>query len=163
MAERIGTATVTSSRGIPPLTNQGVARRKRPERSVVVPAGPDWSVTLTLPCRVVSEANKRGHWAKGQRRKLDQQQAVTLAWNLSPLRAWYAKHGLQVLTVTLKHHGPEMDGDNLQRAFKAVRDQIAYLLGVDDGDARVRWEYEQEPGEPRVTVTIRPGKEGADG
>jgi hypothetical protein len=40
-----------------------------------------------------------------------------------------------------------LDSDNLQSAFKAIRDAVASWLGVDDGDyARVRWSYSQRPG-----------------
>jgi hypothetical protein len=47
--------------------------------------------------------------------------------------------------VTLTRRGPRpLDGDNLQYAFKAVRDGIATTIGIDDGDARYVWEYAQE-------------------
>lgn len=36
------------------------------------------------------------------------------------------------------------DGDNLQAAFKSVRDGIAAHFGFDDGSAHCWWEYRQE-------------------
>lgn len=36
------------------------------------------------------------------------------------------------------------DGDNLQAAFKSVRDGIADHFGFDDGSAHCWWEYRQE-------------------
>lgn len=35
-----------------------------------------------------------------------------------------------------------LDGDNLQKAMKHVRDGIAQVLGVDDADQRLTWKYE---------------------
>jgi hypothetical protein len=40
----------------------------------------------------------------------------------------------------------KLDGDNLQSALKHVRDGIADWLGVDDGDPRISWEYDQRRG-----------------
>jgi hypothetical protein len=49
--------------------------------------------------------------------------------------------------VTLTRIGPKkLDKDNLARSFKAVQDQVAASLGVDDGDEKkIDWEYEQIP------------------
>jgi len=41
----------------------------------------------------------------------------------------------------------KLDDDNLQHAFKPVRDVVAEWLGVDDGDTElVRFSYKQRPG-----------------
>lgn len=49
------------------------------------------------------------------------------------------------LAVTLTRVSPrKCDGDNLQGALKHVRDQVAQELGLDDGDARLTWLYQQE-------------------
>lgn len=42
--------------------------------------------------------------------------------------------------------GGTLDGDNLQSAFKALRDGIAARLGIDDADSRVTWVYKQALG-----------------
>ena len=50
-----------------------------------------------------------------------------------------------------------LDSDNLASACKNARDGIAAALGVDDGDERIEWRYEQEPckrGEQRVRVVV---------
>jgi hypothetical protein len=57
--------------------------------------------------------------------------------------------------VTLTRIGPKpLDGDNLQSAFKTVRDQIASLLRVDDADPRVEWRYGQRKGEYGVEIEV---------
>jgi hypothetical protein len=48
-----------------------------------------------------------------------------------------------------------MDDDNLPGSLKAIRDEVASVLGVDDGDrARIRFAYAQERGEWGVRVRI---------
>ena len=49
-------------------------------------------------------------------------------------------------------------GDNLSRAAKAVRDEIAAWLGTDDRDARITWHVGQEKGAPKsyaVRILVR--------
>jgi hypothetical protein len=54
----------------------------------------------------------------------------------------------------------ELDDDNLQGAFKAVRDEVAAFFGIDDGDRqRIRFEYFAERAKPPV-VRIELGVEG---
>jgi hypothetical protein len=55
------------------------------------------------------------------------------------------------VTVTLTRVAPrQLDAeDNLTAALKAVRDEVAAQLGVDDRDARVTWRYGQERGGAR--------------
>jgi hypothetical protein len=49
------------------------------------------------------------------------------------------------------------DDDNLQFGCKWLRDAIATSLGIDDGDKRLRWQYQQlkTDGPEGVTVTIQ--------
>jgi len=100
------------------------------------------SLTFDAPIKVISEANCRDHWAvKSRRRKAQQQEMDVMLLN--------ALQGRKVelpCSVRLTRVGPKvLDGDNLQSAFKATRDAIARRLGVDDGDSRIRFEYEQQP------------------
>lgn len=47
-----------------------------------------------------------------------------------------------------------LDDDNAVAAMKGVRDEVASWLGVDDGDARVRFVVEQERGAYAVRIAI---------
>lgn len=38
-----------------------------------------------------------------------------------------------------------LDDDNLRSCFKAARDSIARMYGVDDGGSDIKWEYDQKP------------------
>lgn len=141
------------------LAGEAPAKPKRTARApqvAVAAAGPLWAIVLRPPCRVVSEANKRDHWAVAHRRAKAQKSAVFAAYFRTPMRVPSYDYVLP-LVVTLEHVGPQMDDDNLARAFKAVRDELARLIGVDDGDARIAWVYRQRTGAPGVVVTIEPG------
>lgn len=112
-----------------------------------------WAVTLAVPCRVVSEANRRDHWT-ARRKRFDAQAATLFAvWCQSPC---YGTNAVSTWggVITLTHIGRRMDSDNLAGAFKGVRDELARLLGIDDGDPRVEWHYDQRPGKGGIEVRI---------
>jgi hypothetical protein len=140
---------------IDPVDLPTAKRRAAPD--VRTPSRGKWSITLTLACRVVSEANRPSgeHWSVKRRRKKVQAIALTYALIESGLK----NHRPPLpLIVTWTHIGPHMDdGDNLNVSFKALRDRLAAWLGVDDGDERVEWRYAQRSGEPGVEVCIEGG------
>jgi hypothetical protein len=117
-----------------------------------------WLVVLRPKCRVVSEANRRDHWAEEARRKNAQKAAVQEAWLAAQVPVRFARQLVEpwALVVTLEHIGRQMDDDNLARAFKSVRDEVAALIGVDDGDVRVTWVYRQCTGAPGIVISIEP-------
>lgn len=101
---------------------------------------------VTLPLRIPSLANMRMHHMQKYRIMRSQREAVTLACRV-PLKE--ARARIPCL-VTLVRVGPKpLDGDNLQSALKAVRDAVAALLEIDDGDVRIEWRYQQERRGPK--------------
>lgn len=67
------------------------------------------------------------------------------------------------MIVTLTCYVPRyFDSDNATISTKAIRDEIADWLGVDDGDRRVLWEVDQTltRGRPGVCVAIRRDLDG---
>ena len=109
-----------------------------------LPPRPNPQLAFAIPVRTVSEANLREHWrAKHGRKKIQQHMTV---------EAWPKLNGhLRALAVVkppclvrLVRVGPKrLDPDNLAGSFKHVQDQIAALIGIDDGNERIKWEYEQ--------------------
>jgi len=100
------------------------------------------AVAVWIPGLVpVSKANRRDHWAAVGRRErgyvaqLDAATArVTVAEWVFPVAVTFHRVGVRLL-----------DDDNLSGAYKKLRDAVAWLVGVDDGDReRVRWVYTQE-------------------
>lgn len=113
------------------------------------------ALVVDVPIAVVSEANRRDHWAVRARRVRSQRAAVRMSL-----------HGRSVLCaegyiVTLiRFGGRRMDTDNLCGAFKAVRDEVAQWINIDDGSDRLEWRYLEGPRKrretPRVRIQIQP-------
>lgn len=112
-----------------------------------------WAVRVLLDVhglRTHSKLNQRVHWAAKARETKDERDATWIAWQTSGILA--VDLPAQVLLTRI---GPrELDDDNLQGALKAVRDQVAAGMGVDDSDPLVEWTYDQESGPYGVRVTI---------
>lgn len=128
--------------------------RKPPEVAVAAPLW--WAVEFNLPCRVVSEANRRDHWSEICDRRNAQCENLRLAAILFGISGW---NQMIPCIVTWTHVGRKMDSDNLARSFKGLRDGLAELLCIDDGDPRVEWRYSQRPGPPGVEVRIESGRD----
>jgi hypothetical protein len=105
-------------------------------------------IEVEIDMKIVSVANMRLHWAAKARLTKSQRQKTKNA-----LAAVAQSFGVEVLpvTVVLTRIAPrQLDGDNLQSGFKAVRDGVADWLGVDDGSSLVDWQYCQRSGGPKV-------------
>jgi hypothetical protein len=92
-----------------------------------------------LPIETKGGPNKRMHWAKraGLAKKERRDTAMLLGWNFKPLLPC-------TITLTRMSSSARMlDDDNLRGVLKAVRDGISDKLGIDDGDARITWKYDQ--------------------
>lgn len=134
---------------------EAIAKKRKP-RKATAKKYPGPAVTLVVPCRVVSEMNRRDHWATRRRRFDAQANALRLAalfagWRDGEDLVW--PFGFPV-AVTCVHVGPEMDDDNIRSAFKAIRDAVASWAGVDDRDPAIEWRYAQRVGPAGVEVTI---------
>lgn len=126
-------------------------------------------ISLTIDnLHLVSEANDRSHWTMRRKRERTQKSIV---WG--HLQTAFAKNGIPGLpaVVRLTRIAPRrLDSDNLARAFKAIRDQVATCLlpatagnqsrrWADDSDAQLSWEYDQRQGRPKqhaVCIEIIP-------
>lgn len=135
----------------------------------IMPAGGGqvlaWSLSLTVPTRVKSEANSREHWAVRNRRKKEQWAALALAASFLCERGMPKRGSLfpmttaKPLVVTWTHIGRKMDRhENLPAAFKGLTDYLSMLFDLDDGqEDLVTWRYEQRAGAPGVEVRIDGG------
>ena len=105
---------------------------------------------LLIPMRLPSAANLREHPMVRHRRVKGQRQIVATFLGGRP------KPALPV-TVTLTRVAPRMlDDDNLQSAFKGVRDEIARYLGFADNNPGIRWEYAQRrDGVGKYAIEVR--------
>lgn len=116
-------------------------------------------IRFTVPVRIDSalSLNGRLHWAKRKRRTDGVRLAVRCCFGREHFRDLAALRPAPKVTalVTLTRCAPRlMDDDNSVSALKSVRDEVAARLGIDDGDARIRWVYAQRVGPWAVEVLI---------
>ena len=110
--------------------------------------------------KLPSVANQRIFWATKARQVKAQRQALALAYLAHPQRfEWAARFSTFLrgpgIEVTLTRVAPRaLDSDNLASAFKAIRDEVAAKLGVNDNDPRVTWSYGQGKGPAKVVIGI---------
>lgn len=129
------------------------------------------AVIFTVPIRTVSgnHGHGREHWSARSRRVKGERNA-TRAARLGAIRTadWYALTDEvamgKTLVVTLTRIAPrQLDDDNLRGgSLKSVRDEVAAMLGVDDRDPVVTWEYAQRKGKAKewaVEVRIEEASE----
>jgi predicted aspartyl protease len=123
-------------------------RRGKPKAKKWIDTIATVTVEVTVPVKVVSEANSREHWRVRHKRFTDQKEAVRLAsavasTSLKEAGSFVLNSGSAEVTLT-RIGGRGLDSDNLAGAFKAVRDQIAEMMRVDDGHKDITWVYHQE-------------------
>ncbi len=110
-------------------------------------------ISLTIPLATKSEANMREHFRTVAKRKKDQRGIVHL--KLGPMIRGRKLQAACVVTLT-RISPRELDDDNLASSFKAIRDQVAAELGIDDRNPIVKWEYGQEKNRARgIRIEIR--------
>lgn len=61
---------------------------------------------------------------------------------------------LAVVVTLVSFRRGRLDPDSLAASTKAIQDAVAASLGVDDGDPRLRWQYEQVRTEGRTGVLV---------
>lgn len=114
------------------------------------------SITIPLSKPLPNPTNLREHWGTKAARVKQQRGWVRLA-----MARWrgrlmdLAETCASLLVVRLTRIAPrELDDDGNVAAFKAIRDEVAELAGVDDGSPVWRWEYAQEKGKPAVRIEV---------
>lgn len=102
---------------------------------------------INIPLKLVSNANSHSHWTKSHKRAKTQKALVT--YYLKSFGTEKPTHF--PIYVTLTRFAPRpFDDDNLQSAFKYIRDAVSeYVTGCTipgraDGDSRIKWNYCQE-------------------
>lgn len=135
--------------------NLGMLRLpKHKAKSVATGAAIRWAIEFSIPCVVVSEANMRGTWAKGWRRRKEQREALYGA--LLTLGLQFLPRATGYRVTWTKVGGKSLDKeDNLPISFKGLRDDLTSWMGFDsDDDPALEWCYSQRLGEPGVEVRI---------
>ena len=102
-------------------------------------------IEWTLPFKTISEANSKEHWSKKSIRHRNQKKYIYFSFrNDKP------KINLPCRVKMTRCSSRKLDSDNLQMAFKWVRDAISEAIfpgslpGRADDDPNIIWEYDQE-------------------
>jgi len=117
----------------------------------------EMQVSFTIPVRTAPGQNAREHHMERARRVKRERDAVLWCWPRQPVPV--------PCVVSLFRRSPkrgrQLDkDDNLPGSLKAIKDELARLLGVDDADPRVEWRYHQDVGAWGVYVLICAGAGG---
>lgn len=99
-------------------------------------------ISHEFPLKVVTGANRWEHWSKRSARARTEKQVV--AFEMQQFKSRRALPPLPAVVTFTRLAPQKCDDDNLAGAFKAARDAVAALYGVDDGDERWTWRYAQE-------------------
>lgn len=93
------------------------------------------------------------HWGTLTGLKKKQKQAVKGAIELCRLTGETIPE--LPLLIMITRVGPrKLDDDNLQSSCKYIRDEIARIVGVDDGSDQYTWLYKDRIGDYGVEVEI---------
>lgn len=110
-----------------------------------------------MPVVLVSEPNKREHWSRIAKRRKEHRGWTRLAWKAAgyaPPPPPYVVTFRRIYTAPAK----KMDlHDNMRTSLKAICDEVCACLGIDDGDDRIDFVYEQvevETGDNHVEVSV---------
>lgn len=118
---------------------------------------------VRIPVRIKSgNVHLREHWRTRAKRVKRERHRTAFAWLTCPVTERIALKSLVAygkcrFVVTLTRVAPQRitdEHDNLRAGFKAVVDELAHQLGIDDGDPRIRWNYAQAPGAYGVRAVI---------
>lgn len=93
---------------------------------------------IEIPIKTAPGLNAREHWQQRARRTRKEREAT--AW---VLRSAARPQIPCAVLLTRAGPSPGMDDDNLAGAMKAVRDEVARWLGIDDRSPQVRYRYAQ--------------------
>ena len=103
-------------------------------------------MTFEIPVKTVSESNQREHWAAKHRRTKALRETAAMFSGQWRSKAPKRIKAIRMTRVTGKR-GKMLDVGNLAVALKAVQDGLCDALGIDDGDARIEWTYDQCKGD----------------
>lgn len=110
---------------------------------------------LNIPIQLISEANISEHWTKRRIRhkrhnRIIQSYLLTIQPGLISL-----PQNITYMIELTRIAPRKLDGDNLQMAFKSIRDCVAAFIipgkapGRSDDDNRLQWSYNQLKGHPK--------------
>lgn len=106
-------------------------------------------IDITVPVRLVSEANSHAHWRERQKRAKAHRSTAMLLCRAAT--EWQVPNPNRRYRVLMTRIAPRpLDSDNAVGACKHIRDGIADAMGIDDRSPLIDWQVSQERGEPNT-------------
>lgn len=96
-------------------------------------------IAIELPIKTVAGLNAREHYLARSRRVRKERGVAHLS-----VKHKHGRPDLPVIVTMVRLSAGKLDDDNLQGAFKAIRDGIADAYLIADNDPRITWRYDQE-------------------
>ena len=115
------------------------------------------TLEFEAPLRLKTQTNQSANWRVRAREVKKLRHAIGLLWMSVrfPGGKVPSRELRPPFVVSLTRIGPRrIDDDNLASSFKAVRDQIAAQLAIDDGSFLITWIYAQEKGAHGIRVRV---------
>jgi hypothetical protein len=116
-------------------------------------------MSVRIPHRLGRAQNARMGWRQRWRESKREREKIRL------VLAQYTPPDPPVVVRLVRERGArgrELDDDNLRACFKAVRDEVARWLGIDDGPrGGATWLYAEEKHGPQWAIRIE-AKEAPD-
>lgn len=116
--------------------------------------------SLTIPhISVVSDANLMLHWSKVHKKRIAHDSIIRLIWKSNKFHETVLYNKPYIIIFT-RISPRKFDSDNLQMAFKGIRDTMADILipgkkrGVADSDPRLTWIYDQVKGPKGIKIEV---------
>jgi hypothetical protein len=111
---------------------------------------------ITMPLHTLSENLYRGmnKFVKAEKTKTQRQTVKLLLRQLRAVPRVVNGQPNRYEVKFVRISAGELDDDNLRGALKAIRDEVAEWIGLDDRDPLIVWKYDQEKAE-RGTAGVR--------
>lgn len=167
--------TVQGVLGLPSLRREGAQRafaRSRPAHHgphpLDAPERKAMKITFEIQIQTISVANSGHgwHWYRSNKRTKREHDEAWLSTHEATINVSRPFTSCSHVTVLLTRVAPrKLDDDNLRTALKSIRDGVADALGIDDGDDRITFNYDQGRrgrNEYAVIVDISTGRAGDD-
>lgn len=110
---------------------------------------------LSIPLKLDGGLNAREHWRRRHERVLKERTFVAIRFKSRDAKASLSvarganTSGRWVVTLTRVAPRKLDRDDNLPGRFKSVRDEVAKVLGIDDGSDLLKFHYAQRRGKVR--------------
>lgn len=112
-------------------------------------------ISFTVALKTGNGLNDRAHWGTRSKKVKKERSVIAMAWLVFAGRGPRLEPPVKARLTRIKPAGKMMDDDNLKGSLKAVRDQVAEQIGVDDRDkTKIVFDYDEQYGPWGVRIEV---------